>query len=194
MFLICRAVSRAGRRATTIALVACALVAACDEAPPAKTDPGVTEAAPPKEKLAELPAQMVAAVSSGRTSETIGVHFMLESAPAVGKPLAVQIAIVPHRAFTGVSALFEASDSLGMTAGKIFDGRKNVDSEAVLTHKLVLQPSQEGVFLVTAAVDTVDTEDNDGVVTRIYTIPIIVHPDTDPAKPAGNPSPAPPAS
>jgi hypothetical protein len=41
-------------------------------------------------------------------------------------------------------------------------------------------------------VDTVDTEDNDGVATRIYTIPIIVHPVVDPAKPAGNPSPAPP--
>jgi hypothetical protein len=60
----------------------------------------------------------------------------------------------------------------------------------VLKHKLVLQPTQEGVFLVTAAVDT---EGADGVVTRIYSIPVIVHPAGAPAKPADNPSPAPSA-
>jgi hypothetical protein len=189
MVLTCRAVSRAGRRATTIAVLACALVAACDESPPAKT--GASEAAPAKEKLAELPAQMVAAVSSGKTSEMISVHFVLEAAPSVGKPLPVQIAIVPHRPFTIVRALFEAPDSLGMSAGRQFDEQKNVGVEAVLKHKLMLQPSQEGVFLVTAAVETEGTE---GVVTRIYSIPVIVHPVGDPAKPADNPSPAPSAS
>jgi hypothetical protein len=190
MVLTSHAVSRAGRRATTIAVLACALVTACNEAPPVETSAGAGEAAPPRDKLAELPAQMVTAVSAGRAADIISVHFTLEAAPSVGQPLPVQIAIVPHRSFAAVRALFEAPDSLGMSAGREFDSDKKVDAEAVLKHKLVLQPTQEGVFLVTAAVDT---EGTDGLVTRIYSIPVIVHPAGAPAKPADNPSPAPSA-
>jgi hypothetical protein len=134
----------------------------------------------------------VAAVSAGKTASALSVHFSLEAPPAVGKPLPVEIAIVPHRAFTSVQAMFEAPESLVMPAGNRFEPHKDVKSEVVLTHRMQLQPSQEGVFLITAAVET---EGEEGTVTRIYSIPVIVHgaaPAAAPAAPAT--APAPPAA
>ena len=191
---VSRALRGALGRAICAVVMAGALVAGCDEAPPPKA-PAATPASPgpAKAKLAELPPQMVAAVSAGKTSEMISVHFALQAVPAVGRPLPVEIAIVPHRPFTAIRALFQGPESLGMSTGKQFAHEDDVGSEVVLKHQLTLQPSEEGVFLVTAAVDTEgDGDAEGGQVTRVYSIPVIVHPAATPAKPSGNPSPATP--
>ena len=101
----------------------------------------------------------------------------------------VDIAIVAHQPFTSMHAFFESPDSVAMSSGNRLEQQKDVKAETVLSHKLLLQPSQEGVFLVTAAVET---EDEDGSVTRIYSIPIIVHAATA-ATPSTKPAPTPAA-
>lgn len=172
-------------RAVGVALLACAFAAACDDAPaPKKTTQGAASTAPAA-KEAQLPANMVAAVSAGKTASMIGLHFALEQVPSVGKPLPVAIAIVPHRQFASVRALFEAPEAIALTTGKQFEPQTNVKAETVLPHKILLQPTQEGVFLVTAAVET---EGEDGTVTRIYSIPVIVHPAEAPKAPATQPA------
>lgn len=178
----------AARRATIAALLAGAFAAGCGDPPPPKVPTTTSSPEPVKAKLAELPPQMVAAVSAGKTSEMISVHFALRAPPAVGQPLPVDIAIVPHRPFTTIRALFEGPESLSLSTGKHFEHLKDVGSEVVLKHSLTMRPTQEGVFLVTAAVET---EGEDGQLTRVYSIPVIVHP-AAPAKPAGDPSPASP--
>jgi hypothetical protein len=173
-----------------VALLACALAAGCDDAPAPKAAPTQGGAsAKPASKEAQLPANMVAAVSAGKSAAMISVHFALVAVPTVGKPLPVDIAIVPHRPFTSVRAFFEAPDAVIMATGDVFAPQTDVKAETVIAHKVLLQPTQEGVFLVTAAVET---EGEDGTVTRIYSIPVIVHPATEtPAaptvKPAANP-------
>lgn len=182
-------------RAVGVALLACAFVAACDEAPAPK-QPSQGGASPtPASKDAQLPANMVAAVSAGKSASMLGLHFALEAVPSVGQPLPVAIVIVPHRPFTSVRALFEAPDAVILATGQQFAQQTNVKAEAVLPHKILLQPKQEGVFLVTAAVET---EGEDGTVTRIYSIPVIVHaaapaPKAPAAAPAANPDSTAPA-
>ena len=181
-------------RAVGVALLACAFAAACDDAPePKKTTQGAASTAPAA-KEAQLPGNMVAAVSAGKSASMIGLHFALEEVPSVGKPLPVAIAIVPHRQFASVRAFFEAPEAIVLATGEQFEPKADVKAETVLPHKILLQPTQEGVFLVTAAVET---EGDDGTVTRIYSIPVIVHPAGAPkapvAQPAANPDERPPA-
>jgi hypothetical protein len=56
----------------------------------------------------------------------------------------------------------------------------NVESEKPLSHQLVLLPGQEGMFMVTASVETASEEGN---ITRIYSIPVIVAAAASPAPP-----------
>jgi hypothetical protein len=177
-------------RGLALALFAAAGLYGCDDAPPAKAPAEASGPAKPVNTDAVLPAKFVAAVSAGKTATALSVHFSLEAPPAVGKPLPVEIAIVPHRPFASVRALFETPEALSMPAGNRFEEQKDVKSEVVLTHRMQLRPSQEGVFLITAAVET---EGEEGSVTRIYSIPVIVH--AAPGAPAAAPAPAaPPAT
>jgi hypothetical protein len=184
-----RPVRGAAGRAIFIAVLAAAFLTACDDPPAPKAPAAAATPGPAKTQLAQLPPQMVAAVSSGKASEAISVHFALEATPAIGKELPVSVAIVPHQPFASVRALFEGPESLGMSSNH-FEQRKDVASEVPLMHKFTLHPAEEGVFLITTAVET---EGDDGQVTRIFSIPVIIHPAGTPAKPAGNPPPAPPA-
>lgn len=182
-----------GVRELAMALLVAVAICGCDDAPPPQAPPKSSEAAKPVGNDVALPAKFVAAVSAGKTAAALSVHFSLEAPPAVGKPLPLEIAIVPHQPFASVRALFEAPESLAMPAGNRFEPQTDVKSEAILLHRMQLQPSEEGVFLITAAVET---EGEEGSVTRIYSIPVIVHgaaPATAPAA-APAPAPAPPAA
>lgn len=181
-------------RAVMIAVLAGASASACDDAPAPPPASGSTPAstpAKPADKEAQIPANMVSAVSASKTSALIGVHFALDSAPAVGKPLTVNLAIVPHRSFERLRVLFETPDAVGFSSGNRFESPEDVKPETVFSHKLVVEPRQEGVYLITAAVET---ESEEGSVIRIYSIPIIVYgaqaPATNPAAPAAAEVPA----
>jgi hypothetical protein len=155
-----------------LALLAGAFVCACDDAPPAAPNPADSTASRSRtEPDTPLPPHMVAAVSASKSSLIIGVHFALGAQPVVGKPLPVDIAVLPHQPFTAVSAQFDGPEGLAVTGGKVMPAQPAMEPGKVLTHKLTLEPSREGVFMVTAAVDT-DSEN--GMITRIYSIPVIV--------------------
>jgi hypothetical protein len=166
--------------------IACMLVA-CGDPPPASVKPAPAAAAPAASKTANLSNEMVAAVSAGKTSAAVSVHFALGAPPTVGNSLPVQIAIVPHRKFTSLRVHFEAQDGLSVTAGEDFGLQTDADTEKALLHKLMLMPDREGVFMVTTSVDT---ESDEGNVVRIFSIPVIVSP-AQPHAPAETTNPAP---
>lgn len=170
------------------AVIACALVCACDDAPAPKAEPGTAVDAKPKAKTLALPANMVAAVPAGRGAPAVTVHFALEAQPAVGISLPVKIAIVPRREFSSLKASFQAADGVIMSSGEDLPSQEKVEAEKVFDHQLVLQPTREGVFMVTVAVET---EGDDGSVTRIYSIPLIVHAPKATAGAGANPAAAP---
>jgi len=163
-------------RAAFAVLVSVCVLAACDDAPPAPqaTAPVVKKDDPPP-KVASLAKDMVAAVPANRASNVITVHFALRAPPTVNMPLPVEVAIVPHHKFASVRVHFESQDGLPASTGADFGPVTDVESETTLLHQLVLLPSKEGMFMVTSSVET---DGEDGSVTRIFSIPVIVAPAT----------------
>src|SRR5687767_6895360 len=94
------------------AIVACVLVGACDNAPPAAETPAAGAAARIESKSASVPPEMVSAVSASKSSLLLSVHFSLGAQPTVGKPLPVEIAVVPHRPFASLRVHFDTADGL----------------------------------------------------------------------------------
>lgn len=162
------------------------LLAACDDAP---SDPTPQASTAPKVSGSSdsgLPPQMVAAVSAGGNSSAISVHFALGSAPTVNTALPVDIAIVPHQVFTAVRAHFDSRDGLALATGNELTTKSDPRPEKAIQHELVLMPARDGVFMVSAIVET---EGADGTISRVFSIPVIVAPPAA-AEPA---APAPPA-
>ena len=106
-----------------LALSASALFAAlagCGDPAPEQPATSTLPKAVPKPKLVALPSEMVAAVAAGKSANAISIHFALGGPPTVSTPLPVQIAIVPHRAFTTVRVHFESHDGLTIPMGSDF--------------------------------------------------------------------------
>jgi hypothetical protein len=159
------------RRALVLAVLAGAsLLAACGD--PAPQEPvGPTPSSTKKPMLAGLAPEMVAAVPAGRASTAISLHFALAKPPQVGQAFPVDIAIVPHEDFNAVHASFDGTDGLAVTVGATMDPVKDVKLESVLKHQLVLLPAAEGVYVVSA---TVTTDSSEGMVSRVFSVPVIV--------------------
>jgi hypothetical protein len=166
--------------------MACAagiLLAACDDAPNVDA-PATAQGVPKVSKPAgsDLPPDMVAAVSSTRNTSVVSVHFVLKGTPTVNKALPVDIAIVPHEGVTSLIAHFEARDGLALATGEVLELHPDPTPEKIIRHQLVLMPGREGVFMVTAIVET---ESSKGTISRIFSIPVIVAPSGQtPANPA----------
>jgi hypothetical protein len=171
--------------------MACAaglLLTACNDGPAADA-PSTDKAAAPKPArtaVGMLPPEMVAAVSSARNSDVVSVHFTLNGTPAVSKALPVDIAIIPHKPVASLNAHFEARDGLALATGSMLERVTDPATEKVIKHQIILLPGKEGVFMVTAVVET---ESGDGTVSRIFSIPVIVGPAA-----AGTPAPPPPTN
>jgi len=156
------------------ALALFAALAGCGDPAPEQTAAAPGASAPAaKPKGAVLPKEMVAAVAAGKSASSIGIHFALESPPAVGTPLPVQIAIVPHEDFATVSIHFEGNEGLTMPMGESFGPVSDVKAEKPITHQLILLPAKEGMFMVTASVNTVGEQ---GDIVRAFSIPVVVGP------------------
>ena len=175
------------------ALLAVGALAACDDAPPEQRQPASAAKPVPPPTVARVANDMVAAVSAGKTATAVGVHFALGKVPAVGEALPIEIAIVPHRKFAALEAHFTAPDGLNLTVGETFGPRTDVDAEKSIQHQLVLLPTREGVFMMTASVNT---DGEEGSLTRIFSIPVIVSPAQAASTPAEKPktTPADPAA
>jgi hypothetical protein len=175
------------RHRAAFAAVVCACVfSACDDKPEkAEGTAPVAPAKAPATKTAIVGADMVAAVSSSQASKSIGVHFALRATPTVNTALPVDVTIVPHRDFSSMIVHFDSQDGLAVTAGSPFGPKADIASETPQTHQLVLLPTREGMFMVSA---TVDTDSAEGNVTRVFSIPVIVI-----AAPGATPAAAPAA-
>jgi hypothetical protein len=155
----------------SVACAAVLLLAACDDAPTEQPTQSATK--PVKSPELALPPEFVAAVSAGRNSSVISVHFVLRNSPTVNQALPVDIAIVPHQLFTSVRAHFDSRDGLIVATGNELTTQTDPKPEKPIEHELVLMPDKDGVFMVSAIVET---EGLDGTISRVFSIPVIVAP------------------
>jgi hypothetical protein len=176
---------RAGVRTTLIAALAgCSLLAACDRS---GSEQDVTKTSSSKTKPTKTPKvadQMVAAVSTSRSATVIGVYFSLDKTPTVHQALPVQIVLVPHQKLARVVGHFDGQEGIAVVSGDAMEPKTDVEPETTLKHQLVLMPTAEGVYMISASVET---EGAEGSVSRVFSIPVIVGP-AEAAAPAASPA------
>jgi hypothetical protein len=161
------------------------LLAGCGD-PPSETAGKAAPAAakPTGPKPATAGAQMVAAVAASKSANALGVYFSLGNVPKVATALPVDISVITRQDFSSLQAHFESQDGLTMVSGDDLARRTDVKAESTIPHQLVLMPSRDGVYMLTV---NVDTEGKEGIVSRIFSIPVIVAPA---AAPTADPAPA----
>jgi hypothetical protein len=180
------------RRAIVLTVLAGELLlAGCGDPPPeAPVAPAGNSSKTPK--VAGLPPEMVAAVPAGRSSGVVSVHFALGKTPIVGQAFPVDIAIVPHLEFNSVRAHFDGVDGLAVTTGNAMEPVADVKEESVVKHQLVLLPAKEGVYMISATLETESPVE--GTVSRVFSLPMVVsgRESQEPAPAAASPpAPAP---
>lgn len=177
-----------GARFRVLLLVALSgwVLSGCGDPAP---DPAAASAPKPAApKKASIVENMVAAVSAGKSAAALGVHFSIGTAPSVGAGLPIDIVILPHTDFISLRARIESQNGLTLISGDNVAPLANVTAEKPIQHKVVLMPQSDGLYMITV---NIETEGNEGTVSRIFSIPVIVTPkDAGPATPAASP-PAP---
>ena len=94
--------------------------------------------------------------------------------------LPVKVAIVPHRKFKFVRAIFTAQEGIDVADGRRYEMLRDVEAEQILQHQVMIQPSRDGLYLISVGLET---DGDEGNITRSYSIPIIVQANAAPAAP-----------
>lgn len=157
------------RRAWLVGLLAGACVGACDRAPDDSRQ--AAPSAAPAPRVAQLPPDMVSAVSGSKASSSVDLKFALRSRPEPGHPLDIDLAILPKDSDATIRLIVQNTDGFQITAGQEVTIPKGSESGSVRVHRLTVVPARDGVFSL-SAVALVDSDNSS--VTRTFAIPIIV--------------------
>jgi hypothetical protein len=118
------------------------------------------------------PEDMVAAVSPGKGGPPVGLRFEVRSSPEAGQPVDVDLAILPDAAaIDHINGQIQGGENVSVVEGGEIPAIEKPAQGSVIRHVVRLLPKQDGIFIVTAAVN-VDLG-NDSI-TRTFTIPLIV--------------------
>lgn len=179
-------------RALLLVMASCLLfLAACNgSGPEAPAGPTTSGSKPKGAKAGSVGEDMVAAVAPETSSAVIGVYFRLPQAPVLNEGFPLDIEIVPHQEFSAVSAHFFSQNGLTLVSGDSFGPLADSKPDKAIRHQLVLMPALEGLYMVSA---TLETSGVDGTVSRVFSIPVVVAPPAPATPPAAAPA-RPPAA
>jgi hypothetical protein len=149
----------------------------CARARAPQTGPGKLQGSAQPAPTATLDPDLVNAVSSANSTTPISMKFRIASHPLVGRPLTIEVALIPAQGveFQHIHTSFQVGDGLQLSSERAYD----VEQPAAgipLEQELTVLPQQSGVLQINAIV-TVDSDS--GSISRTYSIPIIA--DAQPA-------------
>lgn len=158
-------------------LAAAALLAACDSepAPDTKAEPVVKAAPKPKADPAkaaasDATAKMARAVGNGKPGAAVDIRYDIQAKPEVGKPMEVEIALIPGPGVDAMEVTFAGMDGITL-AGTLSASFPAVKAGEPYKHTLSLLPDRNGVFYITVAVNTQMGGTSLG---RTFSIPFVV--------------------
>jgi hypothetical protein len=115
-------------------------------------------------------ADMVAAVSPSNSRGPVELKFLLGDRPQVGRPLEVDIAVLPMKEMDRVAASFQAGAGLELRQGEEMAAIEKPEPGAAISHRITIVPQRDGIFFVSA---TVHADSPTESITRTFSIPII---------------------
>jgi hypothetical protein len=146
-----------------------AILAGCDRPPEDGAADAAATAQAKRQKPKDPLADMVSAVSGSRVSEPVELKFRLPHRPEVGKPIDVEIAVLPISPLDRIAANFTAGTGLELRSGHEMAAIANPEPNVPLPHRLTIVPERDGIFFVSAVV----LADSEQSITRTFSIPII---------------------
>jgi hypothetical protein len=118
------------------------------------------------------PEDMVAAVSAGKGGPPVGLRFEVRSSPQAGQPVDVDLAILPNAvAIDHLEGKVQGGENVSVIEGAEIPAVEKPSQGTVIRHVVRLLPKQDGISIVTVAIN-VDLG-NDSI-TRTFTVPVIV--------------------
>jgi hypothetical protein len=129
--------------------------------PPAKKGPSAQEQT----------AGMVAAASPGKSALAVAMKFELLSPPAVGQPLAIDIALLPQLSASAGTLQVVESGGMDLAPGAAQVEIPPIEPDQVYRTRLVVTPRREGILFLSMAVTVTHDEITE---TRAFSLPIIV--------------------
>src|ERR1700677_951222 len=121
----------------------------------------------------ELTAGMVEAVTQGKSLAPVGLKFDILQRPAMGKPLEIDIALMPQITAEQTTIQVTGSDGLEVAPDQAQIDIAGVEAEHVYRHTVSVTPTADGVLLLGFTV----TLNHDAIAeTRAFSVPIMVGP------------------
>jgi hypothetical protein len=184
------AIGGSARRATLSVFAALLVLGGCDRGAEEAESPGAQRrAAQTKPEAQKDPlADMVSAVSASKTSAPVELKFALHERPQVGKPIVVEVAVLPVSDLDRVAANFQAGAGLELRSGAQMAVVTKPATGVALSHRLTIVPQRDGIFFVSA---TVLADSPEQSIARTFSIPIIAGQASPSPEAAASPPPKP---
>ena len=153
-----------------LAVVVVALLSGCDKAEEASTRPRRRGRVEESRSTAPVRSDMVAAVSGRQSGPACHPQVRPESAPLVGEPVDVEVALIPVSPLERLFARFQPSNGLTLVKGGESPQYENPPTGEPIAHVVTVMANNDGIFYITAAV-VADAQDSS--LTRTFSIPVI---------------------
>jgi hypothetical protein len=133
-----------------------------------------TNHSPARKKAADAAelalADMVSAVTQGKSFGDISLKFDLRGRPVVGEPVDIDLAIIPAHEVDSLSATFQPGEGLDVAKGGKTPEISHPQVGVPISHTLTVVPQRDGVFYVNAVVVADSASQS---VSRTFSIPLI---------------------
>ncbi|HEY4369603.1 MAG TPA: hypothetical protein VGN07_20385 [Steroidobacteraceae bacterium] len=161
-------------------------LAACGSDPEATAPVAATQHAPAKPAAGpeDPTARMARAVGGGKPGAAVDIKYEFLARPEVGKPIEVQVVLIPSAGVDAMDATFSGMDGITL-AGNLSVSFTGVKSGEPYKHTISLLPDRNGVFYVTVAVNT---QIGGATLGRTFSIPFVVGDGQGQQKPAVAPA------
>ena len=140
-------------------LIAVLMLSACGggDAPPQEEAAAAAPAPKPAPAVAAAPAdpsdKMARAVGSGKPGAAVDIRYEFAARPEVGKPVQVEIALVPSAGVDSMDATFTGMDGITLAGGSQAT-YSTVKAGEAYKHSLSVMADRNGVYYITVSVNT----------------------------------------
>ncbi|HTW36944.1 MAG TPA: hypothetical protein VMD49_00065 [Steroidobacteraceae bacterium] len=145
------------------------VLGACSLRGSATAHPG-TAAPAAAQAAAAAGVDMVAAVSSGKTSLPVDVRFALRQRPELGQAAELDLLVTPSAQLDKLITSFHAQDGVAIREGAEPSVQDRPEPGVAIPHRLTIVAQQDGIFYVDA---TVLADWGGESIGHTFTIPVI---------------------